>query len=67
MLTLRQKKKRLQWGRVSWTQRQWISILFSDESKFDVSVGDARRRVIRNKTEAYHKDCLKGQLSSQQA
>lgn len=61
MLTLRQKKKRLQWcrERMSWTQRQWNSIIFSDESKFDVSVGDARRRVIRNKTEAYHKDCLK--------
>lgn len=61
MLTLRQKKKRLQWTklRISWTQRQWNTIIFSDESKFDVCVGDSRRRVIRTKAEAYQKDCLK--------
>lgn len=56
-----QKKKRLAWAkaRSSWTQRQWDSVIFSDESKFDVCVGDTRKRVIRKKDEAYHKDCLK--------
>nr|CAA82360.1 putative transposase [Drosophila hydei]prf//2013359A transposase [Drosophila hydei] len=61
LLTLRQKKKRLQWARerMSWTQRQWDTIIFSDEAKFDVSVGDTRKRVIRKRSETYHKDCLK--------
>lgn len=56
-----QKEKRLAWAkaRSSWTQRQWDSVIFSDESKFDVCVGDTRKRVIRKKDEAYHKDCLK--------
>lgn len=34
-------------------------MIFSDEAKFDVCVGDHRKRVIRDKTEAFHKDCLK--------
>lgn len=42
-----------------WTERQWNSVIFSDESKFDVCVGDTRKRVIRKKNEAYHRDCLK--------
>lgn len=45
--------------RVAWTQEDWNKVIFSDESKFDVSVGDSRSRVIRSKTEAFHKDCLK--------
>lgn len=56
-----QKKKRLAWAkeRASWTVEDWNKVIFSDESKFDVCVGDFRRRVIRSKTEAFHKDCLK--------
>lgn len=42
-----------------WTFEDWKRIIFSDESKFDVCVGDHRSRVIRNKNEAFHKDCLK--------
>lgn len=44
---------------MGWTQEQWNSVIFSDESKFDVCVGDNRKRVIRTKKEAFHKDCLK--------
>ena len=42
-----------------WTQEQWNSVVFSDESKFDVSVGDQRGRVVRNKHEGFHESCLK--------
>lgn len=60
-MTERQKKRRLAWAkeRLNWTQRQWDSIIFSDESKFDVSLGDERGKVIRSKQEAFHPDCLK--------
>ena len=47
-----------------WTERKTflvaeVTVIFTEKSKFDVSVGDARRRVIRNNTETYHWDCLK--------
>lgn len=42
-----------------WTVDDWSKVIFSDESKFDVSVGDNRKRIIRDKTEAFNKDCLK--------
>lgn len=34
-------------------------MIFSDESKFDVCVGDCCKRIIRNKNEAFNSDCLK--------
>lgn len=43
----------------TWTNDRWEKVIFSDEAKFDVCVGDYRKRVIRTKTEAFHKDCLK--------
>lgn len=60
-LTEVQKKKRLAWAKskILWSQEQWAKVIFSDESKFDVCVGDFRKRVIRTKSEAFHKDCLK--------
>lgn len=56
-----QKRRRLAWvkERQAWTQRQWNSIVFSDESRFELSVGDSGSKVIRTKKEAYHRDCLK--------
>lgn len=44
---------------MTWTVEDWSKVIFSDESKFDVCVGDFRKRVIRAKNEAFHKDCLK--------
>lgn len=44
---------------MTWTYNDWKKVIFSDESKFDVCVGDSRKRVIRAKNEAFHKDCLK--------
>lgn len=43
----------------NWSQEQWDSVHWSDESRFEVCVGDSRSRVIRRKDEAYHTDCLK--------
>ena len=59
LLTVLQMTKFLLWGkeRRSLVQRQWDTIIFSDESKFDVSLSDARKKMIRKSTEAYHKDC----------
>ncbi|RYA67823.1 hypothetical protein DD592_27240, partial [Enterobacter cloacae complex sp. 2DZ2F20B] len=61
MLTEKQKINRLNWAKskVSWTVEDWPKVIFNDESKFDVCMGDLRKRVIRTKNEAYHKDCLK--------
>lgn len=61
LLTKLQKKKRLIFAlaRRNWTIDQWRSIIWSDESKFEVTVGDERKKVIRNKGEAFHTDCLK--------
>lgn len=39
--------------------RKWESVIFTDEAKFDVCLGDFRKRVIRKSSEAYENDCLK--------
>jgi hypothetical protein len=61
LLTKKQKKNRYEWAKskLSWTVDDWAKIIFSDESKFDVCVGDFRKRVIRSKDEAFHADCIK--------
>lgn len=38
---------------------QWDSVIWSDESRFEVCVGDYRSRVLRTKNEPYHPDCLR--------
>lgn len=43
----------------AWSQHQWNSIIWSDEARFEVCVGDSRSRVIRTKGEVYDTDCLK--------
>ena len=49
-LTDRHKQARLRWARAHhrFTQRQWRMVLFTDESKFNVSEADGRRRVYRH-------------------
>lgn len=51
LLTLLQKKKRLKFAKdqENWTADQWREIIWSDESKFEVTIGDVRKKVIRNK------------------
>ena len=53
ILTPRHRRNRLRWARQRsrWTFRNWGSVLFSDESRFCVSVADGRQRVWRRKNE----------------
>ncbi len=46
-----QKRRRVLWAkaRLKWTVSKWKSVLWSDESKFDILVGNHRRRVLRLK------------------
>ena len=59
-LTPRHKLKRLRWARchLRYTQRQWGKVLFSDESKFNVSRADGRHRVYRRNGERYTDQCV---------
>lgn len=38
---------------------QWRSIIWSDESRFELCIGDSRSRVLRRPAEAFHSDCLR--------
>ncbi len=48
-----QKRSRILWAKahLKWTVSKWKSVLWSDESKFDILVGNHRRRVLRAKEE----------------
>ncbi len=48
-----QKRRRVLWAKayLKWTVSKWKSVLWSDESKFDILVGNHGRRVLRAKEE----------------
>ncbi len=48
-----QKRHRVLWAKahLKWTVSKWKSVLWSDESKFDILVGNHGRRVLRAKEE----------------
>ncbi len=48
-----QKRRRVLWAKahLKWTISKWKSVLWSDESKFDILVGNHGRRVLRAKEE----------------
>ncbi len=48
-----QKCRRVLWAKahLKWTVSKWKSVLWSDESKFDILVGNHGRRVLRAKEE----------------
>jgi len=52
-LTARHRVNRLAWAtnHVTWTRRQWSSVMFSDESKFNITRADGRLRVWRKRGE----------------
>ncbi|GFV62778.1 transposable element Tcb2 transposase [Trichonephila clavipes] len=52
----RQRKNRLYWARehVSWTQQQWASVLFTDESRFTMESDSGRLLIWREQRTRYH-------------
>ena len=60
ILTNRHKAVRLNWAQehARWTRRQWGSVVFSDESKFNVHHHDGRIRVFRSKGERFQDSCV---------
>lgn len=61
LLTTKQKKRRLLWAkeRKNWVQRQWNNVIWSDEARFEITVGSQHLKVVRRKNEAFRPDCLK--------
>ena len=57
-LTLRHRQARCHWARNhrNWTRRQWNDVLFTDESRFNVSFADGRVRVWRRRGERLAND-----------
>ncbi|GFW71038.1 transposable element Tcb2 transposase [Trichonephila clavipes] len=52
----RQRRSRLCWARehVSWTQQQWASVLFTDESRFTMESDSGRLLIWREQRTRYH-------------
>ncbi|GFU74444.1 transposable element Tcb2 transposase, partial [Trichonephila clavipes] len=52
----RQRRNRLCWARenVSWTQQQWASVRFTDESRFTMESDSGRLQIWREQRTRYH-------------
>ncbi|GFW45610.1 transposable element Tcb2 transposase [Trichonephila clavipes] len=52
----RKRRNRLCWARehVSWTQQQWASVLFTDESRFTMESDSGRLLIWREQRTRYH-------------
>ncbi|GFW42790.1 HTH_Tnp_Tc3_2 domain-containing protein [Trichonephila clavipes] len=52
----RHRRNRLCWARehVSWTQQQWASVLFTDESRFTMESDSGRLLIWREQRTRYH-------------
>lgn len=59
-LTPAHRAARLRFARehVDWTEEQWSSVLFSDESRVCLNGSDRRRRVYRRPGERYSQCCI---------
>ena len=60
VLTQRHRQNRLAWarGHAGWSRQRWASVLFTDESKFNVSNADGRQRIYRRRNERYADCCV---------
>ena len=60
MLTARHRAARLQWAQrhFRWGRQQWARVLFSDDSRFNLSHHDGRIRVCRRRGERFADNCL---------
>ncbi|KAG1600267.1 hypothetical protein G6F47_004757 [Rhizopus delemar] len=56
-LTARHRKSRLRWAKehLNWTEDQWRSVVWSDESRFCVEGSKRGKRVLRKEGERYDK------------
>lgn len=54
------RQKRLSWAQkhVSWTETMWEQVIFIDESKFKLHVGDGRLQVRRRVGERLSNECM---------
>lgn len=59
-LTRRHRQQRLLWAQahVRWTRNQWMGVLFSDESRFNLQFADGRIRVWRRQGERFSDACV---------
>ena len=60
VLTARHRAARLQWAQrhFRWGRQQWARVLFSDESKFNLSHHDGGIRIFRRRGERIADNCL---------
>ena len=60
VLTARHRAARLLWAQrhCRWGRRQWARVLFSDESRFNLSHHDGGIRVFRRRGERFSDNCL---------
>jgi hypothetical protein len=54
--TQRHRQRHVAWAttRLRWTQRQWNTVLFTDEFHFHVNFADGGARVWRQRIERFH-------------
>ncbi len=64
LLKQKQRQKHLTWAKEkkNWTVAQWSKVLFSDVSKFCISLGNQGPRVWRKGGEAQNPCCLKSSV-----
>ena len=60
ILTPQHRRLRLQWARrhLRWTRAAWATVLFTDESRFNVYENDGRMRVFRVRNERFRDNCV---------
>ena len=58
VLSVRHRRQRLQWARANINNVNWNSVLFSDESRFNLFNADGRVRVYRRRNERYADNCV---------
>ena len=60
ILTPQHRRLRLQWARrhLRWTRVDWATVLFTDESSFNVYENDGRMRVFRVRNERFRDNCV---------
>ncbi len=63
------RQRRLTWAKEkkNWTVAQWSKVLFSDECKFCISLGNRGPRICRKGGEAHNPSCMKSSVKFPQS